>query len=124
MLNKLDTHVDPLIPYKPVLDEIFSVQNLQVDTYLFPIEAFSANFKTMLRHQNPTISDDLSLQTVVKNQVDSESIQKFFSQIQNIEMKKMAIDLFLLNCLAEKSSVKIISVFGTVNSMLLEVFIY
>lgn len=104
-----------------MLDEIFLVQSLEVDTYLFPIEAISVSFKTWLGYKSSTICDENSLQTLVTNQVDPISVQKFVLQIPNIEIKKMAIDLFLLNCLAEKSSVRILSVFGTVNSMLLEV---
>ncbi|RNA25373.1 hypothetical protein BpHYR1_029501, partial [Brachionus plicatilis] len=120
LLNKLDTCVDPLISYKPILDQIFSVQSLQADSYLFPMEFFSNNFKTTVKNQNHGANDEKTLQTLVTNQVDPIRFYRFFEQIPKNDMKKSAIDLLLLNCLTQKSSVKIISVFGTLNSMLLE----
>lgn len=120
-MNKLDTCVDPLISYKPILDQIFSVQALQADSYLFPMEFFSNNFKTIVKNQNRGVNDENCLQTLVTNQVDPIRFYRFFEQIPKNDMKKSAIDLLLLNCLTQKSSVKIISVFGTLNSMLLEV---
>lgn len=87
------------------------------------MEALSNRYKSSVKSQSAIVNDDKSIQILVTNRVDPINLEKFFSQIPNSEMKKLAIDILLLNCLTQKSSVKIISVFGVINSMLLEVSI-